>query len=116
MKTLKIVIAALCLSVGALAQAPSHSVTLSWNPPADATSASTVTVFRAAGACTGTPSFSSLASTQPMTAPYVDSTVTVGTFCYAVQHNLGGAVSVNSNLAPATVSPLPITTLTVTVK
>lgn len=118
MKTIKMLLAAALLSTGlALAQTvPSHSVTLTWTPPADATSSSTVTIFRASGACTGTPTFTSLATGQSMTAPYVDSTVTVGAYCYTLQHDLGGAASIDSNLAPATVSPLPVLNVTVSVK
>lgn len=116
MKLKLIPVALLLSSTLAFAQTSPHSATLTWTAPADATAQSTATILRAPGACTGTPTFTSLATGQAINKPYVDSTVTVGTFCYAVQHVLGGAASVDSNLAPATVSPLPVTTLTVTVQ
>jgi hypothetical protein len=115
---MKILFAAI-LALTLPAVAVTHQVTLTWTAPADATSASTVTVFRYTGACTGTPAFTSIAtgvamttSSTSTTGTYIDTTVTVGTYCYTVQQDLNGAASVNSNLAPVTVSPLPPTGLT----
>lgn len=100
--------------------ATTHSATLTWTAPADATSSSTITVFRANAACSTNPTFTQLATGVSMfssgsttTGSYVDTTVTVGTWCYTVQQDQNGATSVNSNLAPVSVSPLPPTTLTV---
>jgi hypothetical protein len=51
-------------------------------------------------------------SSTATTGTYVDTSVTVGAYCYTVQQVLNGASSVDSNLAPVTVSPLPPTGLT----
>lgn len=114
-KLLLSALSVLALSVSAFGQTSPHSVTLTWTAPSDATSSSTMTMFRATGACSGSPTFSVLASGLAVNKPYVDTTVSVGTYCYTAQHVLNGANSVNSNLASASVSPLPATGLSVTV-
>lgn len=98
------------------AQTPAHAATSTWGVPADATAASTVTISRTAGSCSGSAGFTVLASGLSMTQPYVDTTVTAGTYCYIAQQVLNGASSVPSNSAPVTVSPLPPLNFLVTVK
>ena len=116
-KFLAVFMMAFAVSIAHTQTTNPHSVTLTWTAPADATAASTVTIFRALGACNvATPPTTVLATGQSMTTPYVDSTVSIGVYCYTIQHDLNGANSANSNLAPATVSPLPVVNVTVTVK
>jgi hypothetical protein len=92
-----------------------HSATLNWNAPSDATGATTYSVYRAAGPCTPTPTLTKIASAiVPRT--YVDTAVTPGPYCYAVTAVAGGAESVYSNLAPAIVPSFAPTTLTIIVQ
>ena len=90
------------LSGTAFAQA-SHSVTLTWTASTD--TGGTVNVYKATSGCTGTPSFTLLASGVVSAGPYIDSTVGVGQFCYYVTAVVNGAESLPSNNAAATVLP-----------
>lgn len=116
MKTFKF-IAAFCILSGfpVFAQAAAHSVTLTWTAPADAVATSTYSIFRATGSCTGA-AFGSALVTGVTATTYVDNTVVVGNYCYTAQQVQNGASSVNSNLAPVSVSPLPPVNVTVTAK
>lgn len=99
----------------------SHSVTLNWTAGSDDTG---FIVYRASGACPSsvsnnplTTGFTVLATLTAATpASYVDSTVTVGAWCYFVAGTAGGATSVPSNTANPSVLPFPVTGLTVNVK
>lgn len=96
----------------AFAQAP-HSVTLNWtdtqNPPG------TTYVYRSATACAQATTFTSIASSLT-TLTYVDSTVTVGKYCYQVTASLNGLESLPSNQTDAKVLPFAPTQGTPTVK
>jgi hypothetical protein len=93
--------------------AQTHSVTLTWTAPPDATPSSTISIFRFTGTCANATFTTPLVTGLPVDKPYVDTTVGVGTYCFTTHHVLNGANSINSNLASTTVSPLPATQLTV---
>ncbi len=92
-----------------------HSATLNWNAPSDATAETTYSVYRAPGPCSGTPVLTKIAS-GIVPRNYVDASVTPGPYCYAVTAVAGGAESVYSNLAAATVPSFAPTTLTIIVQ
>jgi hypothetical protein len=110
----------MCLAVLLLAAVScpgqtTHSVTLNWNAPSDATAGTTYSVYRAPGPCTGTPVMAKIVSAiVPRT--YVDTTVAPGPYCYAVTAVAGGAESVYSNLAPAVVPSFAPSSLTIIVQ
>jgi fibronectin type 3 domain-containing protein len=91
-----------------------HSVTLTWadgkNP-----SGVTYTVYRATGLCSGTPTFSKLA-TAVAVLTYADSTVTPGNYCYQVTASVASVESAPSNQAAAAVPSFPPTSLAATVQ
>ena len=92
------------------AQAKSHSVNLSWTDTANP-AGTTYNVYRATGLCSGTPVFSKLATGVPIAtvaAPYVDSTVTPGNFCYQVTATVAGLESPASNSVNPSVLPFPV--------
>ena len=115
MKPSLMCLAALLLASVSCPGQTTHSATLSWNAPTDATSATTYSVYRAVGPCTPTPTLTKLASgIVPRT--YVDTAVSPGPYCYAVTAVAGGAESVYSNLAAANVPSFAPTTLTIIVQ
>ena len=91
-----------------------HKVTLTWTDSLNP-SGVTYTVYRATGLCSGTPSFSKLASGLS-TLTYVDSTVTPGNYCYQVTATVAGIESAPSNSALAPVPAFPPQTLSLTVQ
>jgi hypothetical protein len=96
------------------AQSATHSVTLNW---ADTSNPATTTysVYRAMGLCTGTPTFSKIASALTVKT-YQDATVTPGNYCYQVTAVLNGAESVPSNSVNPNVPAFAPTGLTYTVQ
>lgn len=97
-----------------LAQIPQHSVTLNWVDTSNP-SGTTYSVYRSVGLCSGTPSFSKLASAVTVKT-YVDSTVTPGNYCYEVTAVLQSVESAPSNTALAPVPTFPPANLSVTVQ
>ncbi len=91
-----------------------HSVTLTWtdtsNPPVV-----TYNVYRATGLCSGTPTFSKLASAVTAKT-YMDSTVIPGNWCYQVTAVVNGSESVPSNSVNPNVPAFAPTSLTFTVQ
>lgn len=84
----------------AFAQTTSHSVTLNW---IDSTNPATTTysVYRFVGPCTGTPTFTKIASSVAVKT-FVDSTVLASTtYCYAVTATNATAESAKSVPASA---------------
>ena len=100
------------LSIALLAQ--SHSATLTWTDTANP-AGTTYTVKRATGLCSGTPTFSSIASGITVKT-YLDSTVTPGNYCYVVTATFAGIESAASNTASAPVPSFPPAGLSVTVQ
>ena len=82
-----------------------RKVTLTWTDTSNP-SGTTYSVKRAAGLCSGTPAFSTLA-TGITAKTYEDSTVTVGNYCYVVTASFAGLESAPSNSAAAPVLPRP---------
>ena len=84
----------------AFAQTQQHSVTLTWQDTANP-SGTTYTVYRATGLCSGTPTFSKLA-TAVSAKTYLDTTVQPGNYCYQVTATANSVESApsNSSLAP----------------
>lgn len=110
--TLLALLALALLPAPATAQTP-HQVSLSWNDTSNP-SGTTYTVYRSAGPCSTTPTWTKVAS-GVATLTYPDKTVTAGVYCYEVTANAGGLESSPSNTAPATVLPFPPVQLQVTV-
>lgn len=90
-----------------------HSVSLAWQDTANPTG-TTYNVYRATGLCSGTPTFSKLA-TAVTVKTYTDSTVTTGNYCYQVTAVFQGSESVPSNSVNPNVPAFPPTGLTFTV-
>ena len=95
-----------------LLAAQQHSVTLSWTAgDTNTTPLDTYNVYKASGACTGTPTFTKLVSVAPTAlcttaAPcsYQDLAVTAGSsYCYAVTALNGGLESGKSPFASAVI-------------
>lgn len=110
---MKKLILILALASLAIAQTQ-HSVTLTWQ---DATNpaGTTYSVSRATGLCSGTLTFSKLA-TGLNVKTFVDSSVTPGNYCYVATATLNGMESAPSAPVSASVLPDPPTNLTVVVK
>lgn len=114
MKLLTIVL--LLCSLATFAQTPTHSATLTWSDtPAQIQAGATYNIYRSTGMCSGTPTFSKLASGVTVLT-YVDTTVQPGDYCYEVTATLNGMESAPSNTALAAVPSFPPATLAVSVK
>jgi len=109
---LKLLLLFLVLSMSAFAQ--THSATLTWVDTSNPMG-TTYNVHRATGLCTGTPSYSVIASAVAVKT-YVDTTVTPGNYCYVVTAVYMGVESANSNTALAPVPSFAPTALAVTVQ
>lgn len=96
------------------AQAATHSVTLTWADTSNPTG-TTYNVYRAVGLCSGTPTFSKIASAVAVKT-YTDTTVTPGNYCFQVTANFNGAESVPSNSVNPNVPAFAPSSLTFTVQ
>ena len=113
MRTLLVIAAVLLIAALGVAQG-SHSATLSWQDTQNP-SGTTYSVYRATGLCSGTPTFSKIASA--LTAKtYQDTTVQPGNYCYEVTATFNGMESAPSNTALAPVPSFPPSALSVTVQ
>jgi hypothetical protein len=104
---MKTLIAILCLSLSAFAQATTHSVTLSWTDTLNPATGTTYSVYRSTGLCSGTPTFSKLA-TGISAKTYQDSTVTPGNYCFNVTATVATVEGSASNLVNPTVQPFSV--------
>lgn len=104
----------LAFSALAAAQAPQHSATLTWTDSTNP-AGTTYSVYRATGLCSGTPTWSKIASAITEKT-YVDSTVQPGNWCFAITATLNGMESPQSNTASAAVPTFAPQALSVTVK
>lgn len=111
---LSLLILALAFFVGPAIAQTTHTVTLTWVDGKNPTGV-TYTVYRATGLCSGTPTFSKLA-TGVAVLTYADTTVTPGNYCYQVTATVAGLESSPSNQAAAAVLPFAVTSLAVTVQ
>lgn len=85
----------------ALAQT-THGVLLTWQDSLNP-AGTTYSVYRSAGLCSGTPTFSKIASA--LTAKtYDDTTVTTGNYCYGVTATLNG---MESAMSVTVLAPVP---------
>ena len=91
-----------------------HKVTLTWQDALNP-AGTTYSVYRTVGLCSGSPTFSKLASALT-TKTYDDATVAPGNYCYVVTATLNGMESAQSNAASAPVPSFPPTNLQVTVQ
>jgi len=91
-----------------------HSVTVSWTDVLNP-AGTTYSVYRATGLCSGTPTFSKIASALTVKT-YLDSTVIPGNYCYAATASVNGMESAQSNTAGVAVPSFPPTALTVVVQ
>jgi hypothetical protein len=110
MKTLLLILAVCTV----LAAQTTHSVTLTWTDTLNP-AGTTYTVYRSTGLCSGTPTFSKIASAVTVKT-YQDSTVTPGNYCYAVTATANGMESAQSNTALAPVPSFPPSALSVVVQ
>ena len=110
----KLLLAILALAALLAAQTLQHSVVLTWTDSANPTG-TTYSVYRATGLCSGTPTFSKLA-TAVSGLTYTDQTVQPGNYCYQVTATANGVESAPSNTALAPVPSWPPQQLSVTVK
>jgi len=92
----------LLLALPLLAQSATHTVTLTWTDTSNP-AATTYSVYRATGLCSGTPTFSKLA-TGVAVKTYVDSTISPGNYCYQVTATFAGIESAPS---PTALAPVP---------
>jgi hypothetical protein len=97
----------------ATAQALTHQVVLTWLDPNNP-SGTTYNVKRATGLCSGTPTFSAIA-TAIAVKTYTDATVTPGNYCYEVTATFSGVESTPSNTVNPLVPSFAPTSLTFTV-
>lgn len=99
-------LASLLITPASYAQAQTHKVTLTW-VDASNPSGTTYSVYRSTGLCSGTPTFSKLA-TGVAALTYVDSTVTPGNYCYQVTATASGLESAPSNSVNPAVQPFTV--------
>lgn len=91
-----------------------HQATLTWQDLTNPVG-TTYSVYRATGLCSGSPTFSKIASAVTVKT-YVDTTVTPGNYCYQVTATLNGMESPASNTASAPVPSFAPTGLNVVVQ
>jgi len=99
--TLFTIFLACTLLPSAVAQAAPHSATLTWTDTQNPT-ATTYSIYRSTGLCSGSPVFSKIASAVTVKS-YADATVQPGNYCFAVTATFGGVESAQSNAAGAAV-------------
>jgi len=78
-----------------MAQTTTHSVTLTWTDALNP-AGTTYSVYRATGLCSGTPTFSRVATALTVKT-FSDTTVTPGNYCFAVTATFNSVESAMSN-------------------
>jgi fibronectin type 3 domain-containing protein len=111
MKTLALLI---LLCAGVLAAQTTHSVSLTWQDTLNP-SGTTYSVYRATGLCSGTPTFSKIATALTVKT-YQDTTVQPGNYCYQVTATANAVESAPSNTALAPVPSFAPAQLSITVQ
>jgi len=92
--------------------AQGHTATLTWTAPPDAVATSTYNVYRASGACPvapAVPTWTLLTTTPVNTLTFQDTSITVGSWCYAVTQVQAGVESAKSTPAGGTAAPNTVT-------
>ena len=97
-----------------IAQTPQHSVTLTWTDTANP-QGTTYSIYRSQGLCSGTPTFSKIASAVTVKT-YKDDTVQPGNYCYEATATFNGMESAPSPTALAPVPSWAPTQLSVTIQ
>lgn len=100
------ILAIFFLSAVALAQAAPKGVNLSWSDTTNPV-ATTYTVYRSPGLCSGTPTFAAIVS--GLTVKTYRDLPGVGQFCYKVDAVLSGIESSGSNTVAPIVPPVDVT-------
>lgn len=108
----RLVISALIFALFALGQ--THKVTLTWTDTLNP-AGTTYSVYRATGLCSGSPSYSKIA-TALTTKSYDDTTVIAGNYCFYVTAVATGVESGPSNTALAPVPAFAPSGLSITVQ
>lgn len=108
-----LVVLAALFCTSASAQPGPHSVILRWTDTLNPTG-TTYSVYRATGLCSGTPTFSKIA-TGVTVLTFTDSTVTPGNYCYQVTATVNGNESAPSNAVNPAVPAFVPTALSFTV-
>ncbi len=122
MKIKSLILALLFCSIGSVAQAQTHKFTGTWTLSTDDTTAFCSTTgntcsqnsYRAPGVCSATSVFTLLGSLSATATTFSDTTLTPGTWCYAVTFVQNGQESVvflstNSNFVTVSLRPSPQT-------
>jgi len=101
----------ICLLFGfSLLAQNQRTVVLTWEDTRNP-AGTTYSVFRATGLCSGTPTFSKIA-TAVTQKTYSDTGVTIGNnYCYTVAAALNGVESAQSNQAPVLIQPFEVINL-----
>jgi len=102
-------------SLASAQTATTHNVTLSWTDTLNPATGTTYSVYRATGLCSGTPTFSKIA-TALTAKTYSDTTVTPGPYCYTVTATFNGVESAQSNTVQPNVPAFVPSGLTFTVQ
>lgn len=111
----KLIAVLLLSTVSAFAQATSHKITLTWSDTQNPAGSTTYSVYRAVGLCSGSPTFSKLA-TGIATLTYIDLTATPGNYCFQVTATVGGVESAPSASVLVPVPAFAPTALSFTVQ
>jgi cellulose 1,4-beta-cellobiosidase len=116
LKRLVSVVACLCVLAAPLFGQTTHTVKITWTDTVNP-AGTTYNVYRAAAACSTSPTLAKLTSGLTTTS-YTDLAVTNGTtYCYAVTANGPGGESAFSNEAPAVIlAPPNAVQITITVQ
>lgn len=101
------------LSLALVAQT-GRTVVLTWVDTQNPT-ATTYSVYRAPGLCSGTPVFAKI-STALAVKTFSDASVAPGLYCYTVTASLNSVESAQAVPAPVTVGPFTPTSISITVQ
>lgn len=107
---------ALFLALSSSAQT-THKVVITWSDTANP-AGTTYNIYKAAAACSSSPTLTKLNTAPVATQSYTDANVAPGTYCYAATAvNTQGDESAKSNQGPAIIAAPPnAITITVTVQ
>jgi hypothetical protein len=101
------------LATAALAQTPSHTATLTWPAPHDASASTTYNVYYVAASCPANGSTTGptwiKANTAPISALTFVQTIPAGNYCWYVTQVANGMESLPSNTAGGTAKPGSVT-------
>lgn len=98
-------------------QTTTYTVQISWQPAADGSDAGgTINVYKAIGSCgSASQQFTKIATDVSLDGPYLDSSVTSGSYCYYVTAVVNSDESSPSPTTSVSIKPGPATNFKVTV-